>query len=90
MIVDGWIIPEDLSLTFARAGQNDVDVLVGSNKDEGTFVMRGPTADQWTTRVRARWADLRETEPSRHAHGRDSIRVQQPEARACFSRWELT
>jgi para-nitrobenzyl esterase len=58
MIVDGWIIPEDLSLTFARAGQNDVDVLVGSNKDEGTFVMRGPTADQWTTRVRARWADL--------------------------------
>jgi para-nitrobenzyl esterase len=58
MIVDGWIIPEDLSLTFARAGQNDVDVLVGSNKDEGTFVMRGPTADQWTIRVRARWADL--------------------------------
>jgi para-nitrobenzyl esterase len=58
MIVDGWVVPEDLSLTFARGGQNDVDVLVGSNKDEGTFVMRGPTADEWTTRVRARWGDF--------------------------------
>jgi para-nitrobenzyl esterase len=58
MIVDGWVVPEDLSLTFARGGQSDVDVLVGSNKDEGTFAMRGPSADQWTTRVRARWGDL--------------------------------
>jgi para-nitrobenzyl esterase len=33
-------------------------VLVGSNKDEGTFVTRGPTADQWKARVRTRWGDL--------------------------------
>src|SRR6185436_2431130 len=37
MIVDGWIIPEDESLTFARGRQQPVDVLAGSNKDEGTF-----------------------------------------------------
>jgi para-nitrobenzyl esterase len=58
MIADGWVIPEDLSLTFAAGRQNTVDVLVGSNKDEGSFILRGPTAEQWTSRVRARWGDL--------------------------------
>jgi para-nitrobenzyl esterase len=42
MIVDGWIIPEDLSNTFTQGRQNDVDILVGSNQDEGTFFQRGP------------------------------------------------
>jgi para-nitrobenzyl esterase len=34
MIIDGWIIPEDLSITFANGRQNAVDVIAGSNKDE--------------------------------------------------------
>ncbi len=34
MIVDGWIIPEDQSITFANGKQNAVDVIAGSNKDE--------------------------------------------------------
>src|SRR5262249_11094006 len=58
MIVDGRMIPEELSITFGQGRQNGVDVLVGSNKDEGSFVERGPTARQWTERVRARWGDL--------------------------------
>ncbi|HEY2382446.1 MAG TPA: carboxylesterase family protein [Terriglobia bacterium] len=41
IIVDGWIIPEDLSITFTQGRQNDVDVLVGSNQDEGTFFAGG-------------------------------------------------
>jgi para-nitrobenzyl esterase len=57
MIVDGWIIPEDLSITFADGRQNAVDALVGSNKDEGTFA-GSTTATQWVTRVRGRWGDL--------------------------------
>ncbi len=36
MIVDGWIVPEDLSMTFAEGRQNPVDVIAGSNKDEHT------------------------------------------------------
>jgi para-nitrobenzyl esterase len=36
MIVDGWIIPEDLSITFAQGRQNRVDVIAGSNRDEHT------------------------------------------------------
>jgi para-nitrobenzyl esterase len=35
--VDGYIIPEDLSLTFKNGKQNAVDVLTGSNKDEANF-----------------------------------------------------
>ena len=34
MIIDGWIVPEDLSITFANSRQNAVDVIAGSNKDE--------------------------------------------------------
>ena len=36
-MIDGYMIPEDLSITFANGKQNDVDVLAGSNKDENTF-----------------------------------------------------
>src|SRR5262249_7464154 len=57
MIVDGWIIPEDESPTFAQGRQQPVDVLVGSNKDEGTFAGNTPAA-AWTSRVRQRWGDL--------------------------------
>ncbi|PWT81001.1 MAG: hypothetical protein C5B57_11310, partial [Blastocatellia bacterium] len=72
MIVDGWVIPEDLSVTFAQSRQNDVDVLVGSNKDEGTFVLRGPTADQWISRVRARWGDLADAYLKKYPAGSDA------------------
>ena len=33
-IVDGWSIPEDPGTVFAQGKQNDVPVLVGSNRDE--------------------------------------------------------
>ena len=42
MIVDGYIIPEDLSLTFAAGRQNAVDVIAGSNKDEHTTMGNNP------------------------------------------------
>jgi para-nitrobenzyl esterase len=57
MIADGWIVPEDESLTFAQGRQQPVDVLVGSNKDEGSFA-GAVTAAAWTGRVRQRWGDL--------------------------------
>ena len=43
LVVDGYIIPEDLSLTFMNGKQNAVDVLTGSNKDEANFgICAGP------------------------------------------------
>lgn len=42
LIVDGYVIPEDVSLTFASGKQLPVDVLTGSNKDEANFGVCGP------------------------------------------------
>src|SRR5215831_9965729 len=44
LVVDGYIIPEDVSVTFMNGKQNAVDVLTGSNKDEANFGICGPTA----------------------------------------------
>ena len=41
LVIDGYLIPEDLSITFANGKQNDVDVLAGSNKDESNFLGGG-------------------------------------------------
>jgi para-nitrobenzyl esterase len=63
MIIDGWIVPEDLSRTFAAGRQNKVDVLVGSNRDEGSFAAGfGPpmTAQRWKETAQLRWGGLAE------------------------------
>lgn len=61
LIVDGWIVPEDQSKTFAEGRQNKVPVLVGSNKDDfgGGF---GPpmTLERWKSSAGQRWGDLAE------------------------------
>ncbi|HEY3518858.1 MAG TPA: carboxylesterase family protein [Gammaproteobacteria bacterium] len=59
LVVDGYLIPEDLSLTFAKGRQNAADLLVGSNKDEGTFFQRqGLTAEQFKGQARQRFGVL--------------------------------
>ena len=60
MIVDGWVVPEDLSRTFAEGRQNRVDVLVGSNRDEGSFAAGfGPPMNlqRWNDTAQQRWGD---------------------------------
>lgn len=37
LLIDGYLIPEDLSITYRSGKQNAVDVLTGSNKDEANF-----------------------------------------------------
>lgn len=63
MIVDGWIIPEDLSVTFAEGRQLPVDVLTGSNEDEGSFTaLFGPpaTLESWNASEAMRWGNAAE------------------------------
>lgn len=58
MIIDGKIITEDLSITFANGRQNPVDVLVGSNEDEGSFAAGPPTtAEAWRSGAAQRWGE---------------------------------
>jgi para-nitrobenzyl esterase len=60
IVVDRWYVPEDLSLTYAHHKQNDVDVLVGSNRDEGTFFGRpgGGNAEQFSSAAKRRFSDM--------------------------------
>jgi para-nitrobenzyl esterase len=63
MIIDGWVVPEDLTLTFAKGRQNRVDVISGSNRDEGSFAAGlGPpmTAQRWKESATQRWGNLAE------------------------------
>jgi len=65
LVVDGWYVTEDISITIAEGRHNQVDVLVGSNKDEATFVSSFPaspflgvestTAQQFTDGARRRF-----------------------------------
>jgi para-nitrobenzyl esterase len=62
-IVDGWYIKEDLSIAFAQGRHHEADVLVGSNKDEGTFPALGLNAEsakRFGSAARERWGDLSE------------------------------
>ena len=65
LVVDGWYVTEDISITIAEGRHNRVDLLVGSNKDEANFVSLYPaspffglektTAQQFTDDARRRF-----------------------------------
>jgi carboxylesterase type B len=58
-LVDGYLIPDALSQTFANGRQNSVDLLIGSNKDDSTFFQRpGLTAQQFTRQAKQRFGVL--------------------------------
>lgn len=67
MIIDGWIVPEDLSIIFEEGKQNPVDVLVGSNKDEH-LAMGGRVAFRDTLMWSMRLFAERQTAIGRHAY----------------------
>jgi para-nitrobenzyl esterase len=57
-VADGWFLPDDPANIFAQGRQNDVPILVGSNKDEGTFFSQPTTAAAWIQRARQRYGDM--------------------------------
>jgi para-nitrobenzyl esterase len=71
MIVDGWVIPEEPSKTFADGRQNAVDVLVGSNKDEA-FFPGARTAQQFEEQARMRWGALADQYLALYPHATDA------------------
>ena len=41
-VVDGWLLPRQISAIYAQHQQNDVPLLIGSNADEGTAFTPAP------------------------------------------------
>lgn len=72
MIVDGWVLPEDPSATFASGKQNAVDVLVGSNAEEGAFLNPSVTPEQFEAQARGRWGELAERYLALYPHATDA------------------
>ncbi len=60
-IVDGYVLPQDVYSIFAQGKQNDVQLLVGNNADEGTaLVPQGASikAEQFVAVARGRFGSL--------------------------------
>ena len=57
-VIDGWFLPDEPANIFAQGKQNDVPILVGSNKDEGTFFSQPTTAAAWIQRAKQRYGDM--------------------------------
>jgi para-nitrobenzyl esterase len=56
-VIDGWLLPEDPGKIFAEGKQNDVPLIVGSNKDEGTFFLQPTTAEKFIESSRKKFGD---------------------------------
>jgi para-nitrobenzyl esterase len=57
-VIDGWFLPDDPAAIYARGQQNDVPLLVGSNKDEATFFQGPTTAAMFTQTAKTRFGGL--------------------------------
>jgi para-nitrobenzyl esterase len=60
-MVDGYYLPEELGVAYANGRINPVNVLIGSNKDEGNFPFFGLTeerAAQFEAESREQWGEL--------------------------------
>jgi para-nitrobenzyl esterase len=68
MVIDGWIVPEDLSLTFEHGKQNAVDVLVGCNRDEHLAMGGGRVEFRDTLMWSMRLFAERQTAIGKHAY----------------------
>ena len=59
LVVDGWLIPEDLSLTYARAGRARSTCSSARTRTKGTFFQRqGLTAEQFAGQAKQRFGVL--------------------------------
>ncbi|MBV8846290.1 MAG: carboxylesterase family protein [Bryobacterales bacterium] len=57
-VIDGYFLPDDPANIFAQGKQNDVPLIAGSNKDEGTFFLQTVTAEQWVQRSRQKFGGM--------------------------------
>ncbi len=75
VIVDGWTMTEDWFAALAGGRFQPVDLLLGSNKDEGTFGIFGVpegNAQEFTTRSRQRFGSLADTYMKLYPAGSDA------------------
>ena len=60
-VIDGWFLPDDVGTIFEEGKQIDVPILLGSNKDEGTFFIQPAGADRFLEQTQRRFGNLADT-----------------------------
>lgn len=55
LIIDGVILEREPAVIFHKREQNKVDLLLGSNLDEGTLMPGAQSAQEWQQQVLQRW-----------------------------------
>ncbi len=61
IIVDGWVFPDEIHTIFEQGKQSRVDVILGSNADEGTSIFGGMgpmTAEQFRDMVQRQYGQF--------------------------------
>jgi para-nitrobenzyl esterase len=61
--VDGWVLPDEVRTIFQQGKQNQVDVIVGSNQDEGSTFVEGwgpDTLQKYQNYAQRTYGDLAE------------------------------
>jgi para-nitrobenzyl esterase len=75
LVVDGRYVPRDLASIFARGEQSPVDVIVGSNQEEGITLlvdqMQIRTAEQYEAAIRRRLGTLADDYLAMYPSGTD-------------------
>ena len=90
-IVDGWFLPEEPNAVFAQGKQHPVPVMVGSNKDEGTFFLQPTTAEKFTAQSRQRFGVMADSFLKAYPAASDEeANASQPEAFRDEAAWAMS
>jgi len=78
LVVDGYVLPQDVATTFAEGKQNDVPLIAGYNADEGTTLApQGAKLNltMFSMGIRQRYGDLADTMLKLYPAGTDEEAV---------------
>jgi len=57
-VVDGWVVPGDLYRVYQEGRQNDTNILVGFNSDEGALFGGPPSREAYVAMVKSRFGQF--------------------------------
>src|SRR5471030_392343 len=73
-VVDGWVVPSDLYRIYEKGRQNDTNILVGLNSDEGALFGGPPSQEAYIAMVKGRFGPFADRILGQYPAGPDTWR----------------